>query len=155
MKSFHIEDKKTFTQKLFLKEEYDEWWMTETEITTFNTYTIDGRINKKFYSGEEYIGLGEPEFSRWKDVRKLCFEMIKGNKTPTKFKIVLKAPENLTEKMVNEAEGSLKINDIQGLFINIRFENESMDIITATSLNIFSMDKSVEESFDKYIERNI
>lgn len=151
MINIHIEDKKAFTSQLFIKEAFDGFSLVEASITTFNTYTIDGRIQKKFYTEEEYEELGRPELSRWGDMKKLCFEMIKGSRTPIKFKIVLKLPDTETAAIAEAAESSVGMEDIQGLLLNIRFDNGSMDCITATSLKIFSMDKSVEEAFDKYI----
>lgn len=153
MVNIHIEDKKTFTSNLFIKDAFDDYLLVEAAITTFNTYTIDGRIQKKFYTDEEYGLLGSPLLSRWGDMKKICFEMIKGNKTPLKFKIVLKLSEEKTRDIVSKAGGSLTENDIQGLLLNIRYENDSMDCITATTLKIFSMDKSVEEEFDRYMNK--
>lgn len=153
MVNIHIEDKKTFTSNLFIKDAFDDYLLVEAAITTFNTYTIDGRIQKKFYTDEEYGLLGSPLLSRWGDMKKICFEMIKGNKTPLKFKIVLKLSEEKTRDIVSKAGGSLTENDIQGLLLNIRYENDSMDCITAATLKIFSMDKSVEEEFDRYMNK--
>ena len=153
MLNIHIEDKKKFTSKLFIKEDFDDFMLIEAAITTSNAYSIDGRIQKKFYTDEEYEALGKPEFSRWRNMKKLCFEMIKGNKTPVKFKIVLKLAESQLEKIMDNTDTMLTSDDIQGMFVNIRYENDSIDCITATSLKIFSMDKSIEEAFDKYMEK--
>ncbi len=155
MINIHIKDKKGFTSKLFLKEDFDSFFVTEASVTTFNTYTIDGRIQKRFYTNEEYENLGKPEFSRWKDIRKLCFDMIKGSKTPIRFKIVLKLPEDLTLSILESTDTLVAAGDILGLFLNIKFENESMDCITGTSLKVFSMDKSLEEAFDRYMEKDL
>lgn len=153
MVNIHIEDKKAFTSNLFIKNTFDDYLLVEASITTFNTYTIDGRIQRKFYSDEEYEELGSPRFSRWGDMRKICFEMIKGSRTPIKFKIVLKLPLEKTEAIVKKGGTALTENDVEGLLLNIRYENDSMDCITATTLKIFSMDKSVEEEFDRYINK--
>lgn len=153
MINIHIEDKKTFTSNLFIKNTFDDYFLVEAAITTFNTYTIDGRIQRKFYSDDEYEELGSPQLSKWGDMRKICFEMIKGNKTPLKFKIVLKLSEEKTWDIVSKAGGTLTEDDVQGLLLNIRYENDSMDCITAAALKIFSMDKSVEEEFDTYMDK--
>jgi hypothetical protein len=153
MTNIHIDDKKTFTSNLFIKDTFDDYMLVEASFTTFNTYTIDGRIQKKFYTQEEYEEKGSPELSKWSDVKKLCFEMIKGNKTPLKFKVVLKMSKDKTSDIVNAAAGTLTEDDVAGLMLNIKFENDSMDCITAATLKIFSMDKSVEEAFDRYVEK--
>ena len=86
-------------------------------------------------------------------MKKICFEMIKGSRTPLKFKIVLKLPEEKTGDIVSKAGGTLTVNDVQGLLLNIRYENDSMDCITAATLKLFSMDKSVEEELDRYMDK--
>ena len=153
MVNIHIEDKKSFTSNLFIRSAFDDFLLVEASITTFNTYTIDGRIQKKFYTDEEYDLLGSPKLSKWGDMKKLCFEMIKGNKTPLKFKIVLKLSEEKTGQIVSRAGGALTESDVQGLLLNVRYENDSMDCITGAALKIFSMDKSVEEEFDRFMEK--
>lgn len=151
MVNIHIEEKKAFTSNLFIKNTFDDYFLVEASITTFNTYTIDGRIQKKFYTDKEYEELGSPMLSKWGDMKKICFEMIKGNKTPVKFKIVLKLSEERTSDIVSSAGGTLTQQDVQGLLLNVRYENDSMDCVTAASLKLFSMDKSVEEEFDRYM----
>lgn len=153
MVNIHIEDKKSFTSNLFIKDAFDDYLLVEAAITTFNTYTIDGRIQKRFYTDEEYELLGKPQFSRWGDMKKICFNMIKGSKTPLKFKIVLKLSEEKTKYIADKSGGTLTENDIQGLLLNIRYDNDSMDCVTAVALKLFSMDKSVEEEFDGYMEK--
>lgn len=153
MKSIHIDDKKSFTTKLFVKDDFDSFLLNEAIITTFNTYTIDGHIQQKFYSQEEYELLEKPEFTKWSDIKKLCFDIIKGNKTPLKFKIVFQLSKKDIIELLNDTETTISQEDILGMFINIKFENGSIDCVTGTSLRIFSMDKSLEEAFDKKIEK--
>lgn len=155
MINIHIEDKKTFTKKLFIGNDFDELLLVEACIITDNTYNIDGRIQKKFYTKEEYEILEEKEFSKWAKIKKLCFEMIKGTKLPLKFKIVLKLPKRYVESILGRVETSFMSEDILGLAINIKYENDSMDIVTATSLKLFSMDKTVEDEFDKYVSKEL
>ena len=38
---------------------------------------------------------------------------------------------------------------IKGLYLNIRYEDGQMVCVTGTSLDFFSLDKSVEEAWDK------
>ena len=73
MVNIHIEDKKNFTSNLFVKETFDEFYLVEASVTTFNTFTIDGRIQKGFYTDEEYDNMGSPQLSMWKDVKRFCF----------------------------------------------------------------------------------
>ncbi len=49
----NICDIKLFTKKLFIGETFDRFLLKEAEIVTFNTFSIDGRVHKSFYSEEE------------------------------------------------------------------------------------------------------
>lgn len=139
MRSIIIEDVKSFMSDLLVGNIFDNYLVTEVSISTFNNFNIDGHINRSFFSEEEYANLEEKEASSWKDLKPTCFELIKGKKTPTKFRIVfMKRPE---------------LNDsIDAVFLNVKFESGALTCITGASMKTFSMDKSVENSWDDEIE---
>ena len=72
---------------LLLLETFDRFLFIEGKITTFNTFEIDGFLQKDFFDTPP-----ESAYSRWKDVRDFCFRLIKGKRTPLSFKIVLSLP---------------------------------------------------------------
>ena len=151
MTSIPITDVKTFMSNLLVKSSFDTFLLEEASITTFNTFNIDGHIIKDFYSDEEYDSLPSKTLSYWSNIKPICYELIKGTKTPLRFKIILKASNPLVEKLISEYELTFNVNDISGLYINIRYEAGSLNIITATSMNTFTLDKSLEQAWDKYI----
>ena len=78
----NICDIKLFTKKLFIGETFDRFLLKEAEIVTFNTFSIDGRVHKSFYSEEERAEGQIEEYSTWKTLRPFCFSLIKGKKLP-------------------------------------------------------------------------
>ena len=40
---------------------------------------------------------------------------------------------------------------VNGLFLNIRYQDGSVTMTTASSLNTFTLDHSLDEAFEKYI----
>ena len=44
MLALKITDIRDFTNKLFIGEVFDKFCLSEASITTFNTFTIDGRL---------------------------------------------------------------------------------------------------------------
>ena len=44
MLALKITDQKDFTNKLFLGDTFDLFWLNQAEITTSNLFTIDGRL---------------------------------------------------------------------------------------------------------------
>ena len=65
----NICDIKLFTKKLFIGETFDRFLLKEAEIVTFNTFSIDGRVHKSFYSEEERAEGKIEEYSTWKTLR--------------------------------------------------------------------------------------
>ena len=53
MIGFQIEDMGAFTRKLFLAKDFDDFLLKEANIVTFNSFTIDGRLHRGFYSAQE------------------------------------------------------------------------------------------------------
>ena len=74
---------------LLLKDTFDSFSFIEGQITTFNTFQIDGYLQKDFFDETP-----EQTYSHWKDVRDFCFSIIRGKRTPLSFKIVLALNEN-------------------------------------------------------------
>ena len=58
---------------LLLKDTFDQFSFIEGEITTFNTFTIDGYLQKDFFEEKP-----EDSHAHWKDVREFCFQIIRG-----------------------------------------------------------------------------
>ncbi len=150
-----ITDVKAFTSSLFIGDTFDDFLVSDVNITTYNTFTIDGHIKKSFYSNEEYEEMGSPSMSKWSYIKPLCFNIIKGKKLPLSFKIVFCLSKEATISFLNENSLDYSLENINGLFINIRFENNELSYITGTSLNIFTLDKSLEQTFDSYISKFI
>lgn len=159
-------DIKKFMNCLLVKDTFDKFLLEEASITTYNTFTIDGHIQNDFYSADEIEALPDKTLSTWGIIKPHCFNLIKGSKLPLRFKIVLRASATYTEKLLNETPCGLSVKDIGGLYINIRYDNHrtltgdetataSLDCISMASLNIFSMDKTLEKAWDSVCEKSI
>lgn len=138
-----------------MKSDFDRYLLREAQIVTFVTFTIDGKMQKNFYSNEEYKDMGKPELVMWQKVRPICFEMIKGSRTPVRFKIVLKLNEEETQKLIEENELSYTLSDVAGLYLNLVYENGDLNCITGTSMNLFTLDKSLEQLWDATVKKKL
>ena len=87
---------------LLLMDTFDSFLLIEGEIMTFNTFKIDGFIQKNFYTSEELEQMGTlPEYAYWKQLREYCFSLIKGKKTPLGFRFVFSlSPKNIARLMI-------------------------------------------------------
>lgn len=140
---------KKFMSHLLLSETFDQFLLIEGEIVTFNTFRIDGYIQKEFFEEQENL----PEYSAWKQVREFCYFLIKGKRTPLGFKFIFSlSPENIARLIEREAL-DFQAENVQGLYLNIRFDENGLSCVTGTSLKTFSMDKSLDKSWDTMVQK--
>lgn len=136
--------------KLLLSETFDPFYFIEGEIVTFNTFTLDGYLKKDFFEQEEDP---EREYALWKDVREFCFSLIKGKRTPLSFKFVLGLSDSNIEKLLLQQGLDFKPQDVRGLYINLKYDGQKLQCITGTAMNLFTMDKSLEQAWDIMVQK--
>jgi len=145
-----LTDVKECMAKLLLSETFDPFYFIEGELVTFSTFTLDGYLKKDFYDAEN---VPEREYALWKDVREFCFSLIKGKRTPLSFKFVLGLSDSNIEKLLLQQELDFNPQDVRGLFINLKFDGQNLQCITGTAMNLFTMDKSLEQAWDKMVQK--
>jgi len=153
MQSIHILDIKPFMQLLFQTEQLNEYEFVSADIRTDMTYSLDGHINRSFFSEEELIqhSLTQHSYLTWSIAREKVFTLIKGKRTPSLLKIVLRASVPETENLISSTNSSLNSNDIDGIFLNIIFQENKLNVICGISYKIFTMDKELESEFSAKI----
>ena len=156
MVALQIQDIKIFMNKLLLSQTFDNFLLVEGSITTYNTFRIEGRVHKDFFSVEEIEekNLENREFSLWKEVKPFCLELIKGKKTPLGFKFTFQlSKENTAKLLASSGITSIHPENISGLLLNIRYDNSTLNVVTATNLSLFTLDKSLEHAWDDMVKR--
>lgn len=151
MISIEITDIKGFMSKLLLKDTYDRLLVSEITLATGNTYNISGKVNTSFYTREELDTLPSPDYSSWETFRPTCFSLIKGNKTPSFFKIIFLLPSDMVEELIGKNQLDYRLSDINALFINVKYQDGKLTCVTGTSLSLFTLDKSLEQAFDNFV----
>ena len=150
MIALSLPDVKECMSKLLLSETFDPFYFIEGEIVTFNTFTLDGYLKKEFFDTEE---IPARDYALWKDVREFCFSLIKGKRTPLSFKFVLGLSDSNIEKLLLQQELDFKPQDVRGLYINLKYDGQKLQCITGTAMNLFTMDKSLEQAWDKMVQK--
>lgn len=151
MISLTIKATKNFMSQLLVKDTFDNWLICEANILTGCTVTIDGSVNKAFYTTEELEKINEA-YSFWKNLKPFCFSLIKGNKVPVAMKFVFSLNSDSVKELLSSADTRICTDDISGAFINIKYSDDKINIITGTSLKIFTLDKIFEKTFDNYVK---
>ena len=155
MIALELTDIKDFMNKLLRTEVFDHFLLQEAVITSGASYVIDGHITKGYYTDEEVetMCISGYKMLPFSLLRGNCFDLIKGKKTPNSFKFVfLLSPENL-KKTLASSGSSYTENDISGVFLNLKYQNQLLTLTTGISYNIFSTDKSLESNWDKLVCR--
>lgn len=150
MIALSLPEVKECMSKLLLSETFDPFYFIEGEIVTFNTFTLDGFLKKEFFDTED---TPDREYALWKDVREFCFSVIKGKRTPLSFKFVLGLSNSNIEKLLLQQELDFKLQDVRGLYINLKYDGQKLQCITGTAMNLFTMDKSLEQAWDKMVQK--
>ena len=145
-----LTDVKECMGKLLLSETFDPFYFIEGEIVTFSTFTMDGYLKKDFYNDEN---VPEREYALWKDMREFCLSIIKGKRTPLSFKFVLGLSNSNSEKLLLQQELDFKPQDVRGLYINLKYDGQNLQCTTGTAMNLFTMDKSLEQAWDKMVQK--
>lgn len=152
MVALKVEDVKSFTSKLFVKEVFDRFLVKEINIVTYNSFTIDGHIRQGYFSDEELEENRIEDFSSWKMLKPLCFSLIKGKKLPGSFRIVLLLASQDVDKFAGNSGTGINGEQIQGLYLNIRYEDGALYCVTGTSLSLFTLDKTLEAEWDNAVK---
>lgn len=148
MISLKVLDVKTFMSNLLIQQVFDNFLLSELNIMTYNYFSISGRLNQEWYQTEELEELNGREYSLWSEIRPIAYGLIKGNRTPQSFKIVLLLSKENTLKILERNGSKFRQEDVNGLFLNIRYEQNMLHLITGVSVKTFTMDKSLEHEWD-------
>lgn len=144
MIALEIADIRDFTAKLFLKETFDSFELVEAEFYTDYKVIMDGHLT-------------EPEkgavYTRWNLVQPLAFAVIKGKKLPHSFHIVLRLTDENTANTLKSMGSTYTVEQIGGLFINLRYDNQKLTVVTGCSFQTFLLDKTLEKDWDQMVMR--
>ena len=155
MQALKITNVKQFMSKLLASEAFDVFMLEEASISTYNTFIIDGHQNKDFYSTEEWEDkeIRPYDFSAWKQVRPICYSLIKGSRTPSAFKFILHLIPEHVQAVLEKSDTNVMSDQLKALVITIKYDGTTLTLITGTSFHTFVMDKSVESLWDSAIKQ--
>lgn len=149
-----IKNLKTFMNRLLLTDTFDRFSVSEVQITTFATFSIDGKRYPDFYDPDSNEGrtLATLPQILWGEVRNHCFSIIKGKHTPLSFKITLLLPDDEAELLIARSGIAIAPEDVFGLYLNCQYNGETLTLTTGTSLRVFTLDKSLDQEWDRMLQ---
>lgn len=155
MIALKIKNIKHFMGKFLGTEAFDAFMLEEASISTYNTFIIDGHQNKDFYTTEEWEDeeIRPYDFSEWKQIRPICYSLIKGTKTPCAFKFILHLIPAQCEQLLAKSDTSVTYDQLKALVLTVKYDGTSLTLITGTAFHTFIMDKSVDVLWDNAVKR--
>ena len=148
MRVFEIDNVRKFTSNLFVGDAFDDFLVTEASFSTLTDITIDGHMNREFM-GEAELALPEKDkVIAWRALKPLCYNIIKGQKVPLRFKIIFMLPTEIVLKFLDDEGLDIEPVEINALFLNVKFESGALTCTTGTSMKIFTLDKSLEDAWE-------
>ncbi len=146
-------DIRIFMNHLLNGTDFDHFLLCEATIMTGSTYMIDGHINQAFYEAEDVHRTSGHMYHCWKEYQSLVYQMVKGTRTPLAMKIVLSEDAAHTAQYLQQYQISIPPEQISGLYLNIRYEQDRLYLSSGTALSVFTLDKTVEYMWDDILNR--
>lgn len=153
MKSYDIEDIKEYMNQLLVNERFDSFYLYEARVKGALDYFIGGKLNMDYYDEEEKKELEDSEYISWGQVKHIVYDLMKGKKLPINFKIILMFNRDNINRLIEMNNLPVKAEDVGALFYNVHFEAGKLNITTGTSLNVFTLDKRLEQLWDETVEK--
>lgn len=157
MTAYSIRGLGPFMSKLLSTPCFDSFLMEEAHISKSTTITIDGHLNQDFYSKAEWDDrqLRPYDLIPWSEARLTCRDLIKGQKAPSQFRLVLQLkPEYVPATLSEEDSAGRGLSDAVGaLLVNIRLDSSGLKLVTGVSMKSFTLDRSADAVWDKTVGR--
>lgn len=154
MTALQITSMKNFMNKLLASESFDIFLLEEAVIGTASTFTIDGHVNRDFFREEDEESSAKlPEFRLWSEMRSLCFDLIKGKRTPLFFRVTLQLMPEKAAALLRQENCDVDPSLVKALALNIRYDGTRAVLTTATALHTFLPSKEPDTIWDRALTK--
>ena len=144
MIALNIEDRKFMTTLLFLRDTFDHFELVEGEFVTRFSTTFDGTLADP-EAGGGYI--------TWAEARNIAFQVIPGKQLPRAFRLTFRLSDQNMEKTLSSLGKTAEETGITSLLFNLRYEHNTLMLITGCAYRSFVPDKTTEHEWDALMIR--
>ena len=157
MIALQITSMKQFMNQLLVSDAFEPFLLEEASIGAACTFAIDGRINHEFFAGEDSSGEPAPDekydFRPWSEIKGLCFDLIKGKRTPLFFRFVLHLIPEKAAALLEKEGCDVDPSQIKSMVLNIRYVGSKTILTTGTALHTFLPSKAPDAIWDKSLRK--
>lgn len=149
MKAAEILDIKPFMQLLLQTNLFDFYEMVSATLRTDMDYQVEGKWNETFFNEDEIdtYKLREHTYIPWALAKDKIFTLIKGRKTPAVMKLVFKLSNQNLLSFLSSVNSSHNPSDIDGIYLNVIFQNQKLNVTCQISYKSFTLDSSLEQEY--------
>ena len=141
----NLPDVKSAMNTLLTTTSFDNFLCSEITIVNSVTFNIDGHIA----DAEEAENTAA--LIAYEKLRPIVLEMIKGKKTPSYMKFVMTlSPENIDKTALSVGSNATS-EDITGMYLNLIFQNGTLNVTTGVSYRTFMKDVTLEKEWDRLL----
>ncbi len=155
MIALQIKNVKQFMSQFLAGDAFDSFLLEQASISTYSTFTIDGRENRSFYTSEEWEDkeIRPYEFTQWKKIRPVCFDLIKGKRTPAAVHFVLHLLPEYAASLLEKGDTTVMPDQVKAFVLNIKYDGSALTLITGTAFHTFLMDKTPDALWDRAVRQ--
>lgn len=155
MLALQITSTKHFMNQLLTGDCFSSFLLENATITTYNTFSIDGRVRPEFYDSDDAAFEEKTRyiFSPFSEIQEFLFSYIKGSRTPLHIKITLLLKPEAMDKLLNDENCTVQKELISAFALNIKYDGAKIILTTAISYTGFTMDKSAEPIWDNALKK--
>ncbi len=154
MIALQITSMKQFMNHLLVADTFEPFLLEEAVISTANIFTIDGHINQDFYTANDDTATEPPyEFRPWGELKGLCFDLIKGKRTPLFFRFVLHLMPAKATALLEHEQCDIEPSQVKALALNIRYDGAKAVLTTGTAYHTFLLSKEPDVIWDRALRK--
>ncbi len=155
MTALSILNIKDFMNILLRSDAFDNFLLSEGSITTYMAFFLDGRPKAGFFNteDEEYARLSQESYVPFSLVRPACFDLMKGHRPPSSFHFIFQLSKENQARTLASIGSSFSAEDVSGMYMNLKYQNQQLTCTTGVSCRVFSLDKSLEHAWDDLVKR--
>lgn len=146
MRAWEIDNIKIAMANLLLKDTFDLFLLEQATIHTSMKIDYDGHLYNGYFPLDTLDKMKEHgDCIAYLEVRNIFYERIKGNIIPPYFKFVLKATNEMIDKICKDY--SFNKENVEGMFLNFTYREDRLLITAGISLKNFSQDRTIEDAW--------
>ena len=150
MIALQITSMKQFMNHLLVADTFEPFLLEEAVISTASNFTIDGHVNREFYENDENSpSLPDNELRPWSELKGLCFDLIKGKRTPLFFRFVLHLIPQKAAALLEKENCGVSPSDVKALVVNIRYDGSKAMLTTGTAYHTFLLSREPDAIWDR------